>query len=216
MLTTCLLGGWSLHEVGSITLLEAIMEEQVSILQRIIGYVVVFVLRHVLRATRLGKVEMLPIGVSLDTAKTYYGEPINIENDKDGTQVYTFDLTFHEVMVTISNERVIGVSYWTCPEDARPAKDLECVLRRYAEGQEWVELDRGYSVVRKDGRRRVNFSAIPAIGVMEVDYPGVREHHSVDKGMKKEEANTTSNASNHTSDATSEPARGAVSSAHQG
>ena len=141
------------------------------------GYCFIFVCRYILRLNRLKKVPMIPIGASLQEIDDLYGNPERKEEDEDDPNktVYTFDAIFHEIIVTVAEDRVVGVSYWTNPDDARPDKDLEFVLKEYGEGQEWRELTPGYSAVRADGRRRANFSAIPAIGVMEVDYPGVRE-----------------------------------------
>ena len=60
-------------------------------------------------------------------------------------------------------------------DDASPTRDLKAVLKAYGEGMKWIEMTPGYSKARSDGRRRVNFSAMPIIGVEEVDYPGYRE-----------------------------------------
>lgn len=120
---------------------------------------------------------MIPIGASMQEIDDLYGKPEKQEEDEDDPKntVYTFDALFHEVVVTVADDRVIGVSYWTNPDDAQPDKDLEFVLKSYGEGQEWNELTPGYSAVRADGRRRVNFSAMPVIGVTEVDYQGFRD-----------------------------------------
>ncbi|MEO0445237.1 MAG: hypothetical protein AAF191_04080 [Verrucomicrobiota bacterium] len=125
----------------------------------------------------MSKAPILPIGASLRDAKELYGEPEEEQEDDDDpeTTIYTFDSGFQEVVVSIKNDRVISVTYWADPKDSRPSEDLAFILDTYAEGQEWVELTPGYSMVTKNGRRRADFSVMPSIGVREVDYQGVRE-----------------------------------------
>jgi hypothetical protein len=147
-----------------------------------IANIIAFFARYILRNTHLFNLHMLPIGASLSEAEDLYGEPNETEKDDEdpSKDIYTFDMFFHRIRATFKENRAIRVSYWTNEKDARPDEDLAYVLESYSDGYEWTDLTPGYSAVRKDGRRRADFSAVPAICVSEVDFPKVRETWNTD------------------------------------
>lgn len=129
--------------------------------------------------TLLQDIPLLELGSVLDDATGLYGphtETIPNEDFPESTG-YSFEPTpYHLVDVWIWRSRVSAVVYHSAKGD--PELDLETIMTKYGEKQEWKTINVGYTYLRADDRVRLWCSAVPAIGV------GIEEYMQADANYR--------------------------------
>ena len=120
---------------------------------------------------RLESVQLLPLGCSLRDAIALYGEPFESQPAEESAEIiaHTFQFgKYHEAVAMVWQDRVRSITYWSAKSD--PSRDLGCVLERYKDDSRWFVLEEGYWYQREDGKLKLWCSAVPAIGVADVEF----------------------------------------------
>jgi hypothetical protein len=123
------------------------------------------------RPSPLSKIELLPLGTTLDDAIALYGDPSEAYQDEDMPEAMGF--CFREGLVPkliawLWKDEIQAVVYYS--DNSNPSRDLTAMLDAYADGHSWSEVNQGYLYIRRDGRLRLTCSAIPIYAVGTAEY----------------------------------------------
>jgi hypothetical protein len=126
---------------------------------------------YLLGRHRLEAIKLLPIGCSLRDAIALYGEPFESQPAEESAEiiVHTFQIgKYHQAVAMVWQDRVRSITYWSAKSD--PSRDLRYVLEGYKDDSRWFVLEEGYWYQREDGKLKLWCSAVPAIGVADVEF----------------------------------------------
>jgi hypothetical protein len=135
---------------------------------------------------RLEDIQLLPLGCSLSDAIALYGEPFESQPAEESAEimVHTFQIgKYHEAVAMVWQDRIRSITYWS--EKADPSRDLRCMLERYQDDSRWLVLEEGYWYQREDGKRKLWCSAVPAIGVADVEFLTAKSQLQLATDLKK-------------------------------
>lgn len=119
----------------------------------------------------LASITMVKLNQPISKAYDIYGEPIKAEkHDKNHeATTYTFPIgEFHEAVISEWNNVIQSITYWS--QFSIPGPDLSHMLKQYSDGHGWDLVEEGYLYQRKDRKVRLWCSAMPAIGVGNVEF----------------------------------------------
>lgn len=135
---------------------------------------------------RLETVRMIPLGCSIGDAIKLYGNAIETKPSDESPEIieHTFSAgPYHQAMVQEWKRRIHAITYWSVKSD--PVRDLRCMLERYKDESQWQVMEEGYWFQREDAKVRLWCSAIPAIGVANVEFMAVKTAYKKARSLKQ-------------------------------
>jgi hypothetical protein len=152
-------------EVGRIRLLGSYLAN--PLMQRLLRWLH----RNFGRPSPLSKIDLLPLGTTLDEAIKLYGDPSEAYQDDDLPEAMGFcfrDGLVPKIIAWLWKGEIQAVVYHS--DNSNPGRDLTALLDAYADGQNWTEVNQGYLYIRRDGKLRLTCSAAPMYAVGTAEY----------------------------------------------
>jgi hypothetical protein len=135
---------------------------------------------------RLEAIELLPLGSKVSDASALYGVPFESEPSDETPEitVHSFQVgSYHEAVAMEWQNCIRSITYWSAKGD--PGRDLDCMLDFYKGDSHWSVLEKGYWYQRDDGHLKLWCSAIPAIGVADVEFLSAKARLERENDFKK-------------------------------